>query len=296
MITIQTRPTAAQVASHYDDLDPFYRKLWGEHVHHGLWERGDEDVERAVCALVDRVAEAAHIARGSEVCDVGCGYGATARRLSERLGARVVGLTISRAQAEYARGASGASDGPRILCRDWLDSGLPAESFDAVVAIESLEHMVDKARFFAEAARVLRPGGRLVVCAWLAAERPTEWQRRALLEPICVEGRLCELPDASECSRWFAAGGFTEITFEDLTPKVERTWTLCAGRVAGAVVRDRAARAFVLRGTSQNRVFALTVLRIFAAYRLGAMKYGLFEAIKPVPSTGRAPLETTSAA
>ncbi|HXX66288.1 MAG TPA: class I SAM-dependent methyltransferase [Polyangiaceae bacterium] len=281
MITTSSRPSTAQVASHYDDLDPFYRKLWGEHVHHGLWERGDEDAERAVCALVDRVAEVARIAPGSDVCDVGCGYGATACRMTERYGARVVGLTISRAQAEYAQRAIQDPDAPRILCRDWLDSGLPSESFDAVVAIESLEHMLDKPRFFAEARRVLRPGGRLVVCSWLATERPTPWQRRELLERICVEGRLAELPESDECSRWFHDGGFVDVTFEDLTAKVQRTWTLCAARVARAVAFDRTARSFLFRGSSEHRIFALTVLRILSAYRLGAMKYGLFDAIKP---------------
>jgi len=36
---------------------------------------------------------------------------------------------------------------------------LDSESFDAVIAIESTEHMADLGAFFAEAARVLRPGG-----------------------------------------------------------------------------------------------------------------------------------------
>lgn len=283
MITVSSRPSAAQVASHYDDLDPFYRKLWGEHVHHGLWERGDEESDQAVCALVDRVAAVARIAPGSDVCDVGCGYGATARRLTERFGARVVGVTISRTQADYAESVARGPDAPRIVCRDWLENGLPPESFDAVIAIESLEHMLDKARFFAEVWRVLRPGGRLVVCAWLAADRSTRWQRRELLERICVEGRLTELPGAAECSRWFRDGGFVDVTFEDLTAKVQRTWTLCAARVAQAVARDRTARTFLFRGSSDNRIFALTVLRILAAYRLGAMRYGLFDALKPPP-------------
>ena len=36
----EIRPEA--VASHYDELDRFYRDIWGEHVHHGLWLRGEE--------------------------------------------------------------------------------------------------------------------------------------------------------------------------------------------------------------------------------------------------------------
>jgi tocopherol O-methyltransferase len=272
---------ATQVASHYDDLDPFYRELWGEHVHHGFWERGDEDPSQAVCALVDRVAEAARVTHRSTVCDVGCGYGATARRLTERFGARVVGLTVSRAQAEYAERAAHGPDPPRIFCRDWLDNGLASESFDAVVAIESFEHFGDKRRFMSEAFRVLRPGGRLVVCAWLGADEPSPLQRRVLLEPLCREGRLAGLPTSHECVAWFARAGFVDLTFEDWTRNVRRTWVICARRLVEAVATRPRYLAFLLRGSSEHRIFALTVLRIGAAYAVGAMKYGFFEATRP---------------
>ena len=53
--------------------------------------------------------------------------------------------------------------------RQYVPSGI----FDTVISIESSEHMQDKAMFFAQAHRVLKTGGRMVVCAWLAAEDPT---------------------------------------------------------------------------------------------------------------------------
>jgi tocopherol O-methyltransferase len=37
------------VALHYDELDHFYRDVWGDHVHHGLWLRGDEAREEPSC-------------------------------------------------------------------------------------------------------------------------------------------------------------------------------------------------------------------------------------------------------
>ena len=45
----------AGVASHYDDLDAFYREIWGEHVHHGVWHTGREsDLEAAENLVQDR--------------------------------------------------------------------------------------------------------------------------------------------------------------------------------------------------------------------------------------------------
>jgi len=51
---------------------------------------------------------------------------------------------------------------------DALLNGLPAETFDAVIAIESTEHIAAKTKLFYEARRILRAGGRFVVTAWLA--------------------------------------------------------------------------------------------------------------------------------
>ena len=90
------------MASHYDELDRFYREIWGEHVHHGLWLRGDETQAQAVRQLAELVAREAAVEKGTRVVDIGCGYGATARLLAEELGAEVTGMTISEAQHTIA--------------------------------------------------------------------------------------------------------------------------------------------------------------------------------------------------
>jgi cyclopropane fatty-acyl-phospholipid synthase-like methyltransferase len=90
------------VADHYDELDQFHREIWGEHIHHGLWERGDETTEEAVARLVTAAAERGRIGAGTRVCDVGCGYGATARILVLERGATVSAITVSPEQHRRA--------------------------------------------------------------------------------------------------------------------------------------------------------------------------------------------------
>ncbi|WP_162854697.1 SAM-dependent methyltransferase [Sphingobium estronivorans] len=188
MIVPELPSTADGVARHYDELDLAYRRIWGEHVHHGYWRTGRESPAEAADALVAEVESRLGLESGQMLCDIGCGYGATAARITERHDVSVIGLTLSAAQEKVAN----ARPSPRFTClqRDWLHNDLPDASFDRAYAIESSEHMVDKARFFREAARVLRPGGRLVVCAWLEGKGARHWEIRHLLEPICREGRL----------------------------------------------------------------------------------------------------------
>lgn len=270
---------ASDVADHYDELDVFYREVWGEHVHHGLWRTGRESDVEAAEQLVTHAADAIGLQRGERVVDIGAGYGATARLLAHRYAADVTAFTVSRAQFDFAS-AKPAVPAVRYLLRDWLRNDLPSASVDAAVAIESTEHMLDKAGAFAEAYRVLRTGGRLAVCAWIARDRPRRWEERHLLEPICREGRLAGMGSEIEYGALLADAGFANVRVEDLSSAVKRTWPTCVRGVGARLLRDARYRRFLFDRASRNRVFALTLLRIWAAYETGAMRYLLFVAHK----------------
>lgn len=266
------------VAQHYNDLDHYYRTIWGEHLHHGLWEPGVETSEQAVHRLVDKVAEAGEIRAGARVFDVGCGYGATARYLHRKYQAAVTGITLSQAQYHFALRETQAG-GPKFLCGNWLEAEVPDGSQDMVLSIESTEHM-DKHGFFSRAARALKPGGRLVICAWLRNERLPRWQERHLIDPICSEGRLESMGTFASYQKWMEEHGFENIQTEDLSRKVDRTWTLCVTGLLKHILKDSQARKFLLSQGETNRVFAKTVFRIWLAYQTGAMQFGLFSGRK----------------
>ena len=280
MISSSEPVTVHQVADHYDELDLYYREIWGEHVHHGFWQRGDENSGEAVLNLIKHVAGRAQITTGKRVCDVGCGYGGTARVLTSEFGARVSGITISAAQYQYAISRRGEDRSPEYFLGDWTSNELPTGVFDAVISIESSEHMQDKPAFFGQAHRVLKAGGRMVVCAWLASEKATKARRRHLLEPICREGRLPGMGTETDYRKWFDDAGFALETFEDVSACVRKTWSVCLARLLQGLLRRPDYLRFLFASSSRNRIFLVTVARIRLAYALGAMRYGIFTARK----------------
>ena len=280
MIESSNPATRDEVARHYDQLDRFYREIWGDHVHHGLWRTGRETSVEATRNLVDAVIAKAQLSPGMTLCDVGCGYGQTSRIIATEQQVRVTGLTVSPAQQRYANSVTPPEVEATFLLEDWLHNERPTSTFDALIAIESTEHMSDKARVFSEAARVLKPGGRMVICAWLANETLKPWEHRHLIEPICREGRMPGMGTETEYTRWMTDSGFKVVEAEDVSLQVSRTWPICAWRFMMGVLRRPSYLRFLLDSKNDNRIFAITMLRLWLAYHTGAMRYVIFSASK----------------
>jgi tocopherol O-methyltransferase len=136
--------------------------------------------------------------------------------------------------------------------------------------------MHDKEKFFNEMYRVLRPGGRFAVTAWLCRENPGWLEERLLLRPICIEGRLPSLGSARDYQDLIAKAGFRASSFQDLTDRVSRTWAVCIRRFATRTATDIDLMKKFLARDFHNRIFALTIFRLWLAYRTGSMRYGIF--------------------
>jgi tocopherol O-methyltransferase len=66
-----------RIRDFYDVVSPVFREFWGEHLHDGYYETGDESKSDAQEKLVRYLADAAQLPRDARGLDVGCGMGAT---------------------------------------------------------------------------------------------------------------------------------------------------------------------------------------------------------------------------
>ena len=263
-----------RVSDHYDRASPFYQELWGMHIHHGYWISGDETKEKAQIQLIEQLARAASLRPGSRIVDVGCGLGGSSIYLAKNYAADATGITISPIQVEMAR-KTAASEGvnAKFLLMDAEEMKFD-EPFDVVWSIESISHYPDREKFFAAAARCLKPGGTLAITDWFKKEQLSQKEHKKFMEPI-EKGMLVVLENMGDYDASLKSVGLQVTHSEILNKHCSRTWDLCVDMLKNKALWRLAAengREFVdfLRGFRAMR----------AGFKSGNFVYGLIVAKK----------------
>jgi SAM-dependent methyltransferase len=175
-LTPHARSNERYWTSQADDYAPSGRRHWGEEPHWGIWEIPEAELR----ALPD--------VSGLDAIELGCGTAYGSAWLA-RLGARPVGIDLTEAQLATARALQDEFGLEFPLLRASAeDVPLPDDSFDLAFSEYGASLWCDPDLWLAEAARLLRPGGRLVfltnspllmLCTPESGERASERLERA---------------------------------------------------------------------------------------------------------------------
>jgi sarcosine/dimethylglycine N-methyltransferase len=153
-------------------LSELLSRIWGGHLHMGLFEAEDEPLFTAQMRANKVMADVAGISPGQEVIEAACGVGGTARFLAGTYGARVTATNITQAQLAEARhltDGAGLSHLIEYSYADYHHLPFPDDQFDVWWCQEALLYSVDKRRVLEEAIRTVRSGGVHVVSDLLLA-------------------------------------------------------------------------------------------------------------------------------
>ncbi|MDY6995355.1 MAG: cyclopropane-fatty-acyl-phospholipid synthase family protein [Actinomycetota bacterium] len=179
---------AEAISHHYDVGNDFYRLVLGESMTYscGYWADPDEGLTAAQYAKCDLVARKLGLSAGMRVLDVGCGWGTFALHAARHYEARVVGVTLSHEQADYAAKRmvqEGVGDLVEIRVQDYRD--VSDGPYDAISSIGMAEHVgaAMLPTYSEQLYDLLRPQGRLLNHAISRRPRePTEFSKTSFID------------------------------------------------------------------------------------------------------------------
>mmetsp|Transcript_6839 Transcript_6839/g.10821 ORF Transcript_6839/g.10821 Transcript_6839/m.10821 type:complete len:439 (-) Transcript_6839:137-1453(-) len=130
----------------YNKGNDWFNSMLGETMMYtsGLYPTGSETLEEAQNYKIDYVADALQLKPGHNVLDIGCGWTYVAKRLTEKYGAKVTGITLSKEQLKWGTKWNANNDA-KFFLQDAMKikerDDLPEEGFDRITSLEMAEHV-----------------------------------------------------------------------------------------------------------------------------------------------------------
>jgi len=158
------RGSRKNIHAHYDLGNAFYSSWLDPSMTYSsaLYAGRDVSLQEAQRQKYANLAEDMALKEGMSVLEIGCGWGGFAEFAAREIGAQVTGITISKAQHDFAKKRlfdQGLADKAKIVLVDYRDV---EGRFDRVASIEMFEAVGERywPAYFNKVAQVLEPGGR----------------------------------------------------------------------------------------------------------------------------------------
>jgi cyclopropane fatty-acyl-phospholipid synthase-like methyltransferase len=279
-------PYTEKVRRYYDANTSVFRVFEpaGDTIHRAVWAEGVADRRQAMEFTNGlAVAEAkALVARGAlaslRAIDLGCGTGGTFLYFGDRLHSTWSGLGVTLSPLQVRR----ANDNFRRHAIEERCFAIEADyvsvpddgPFDVAIAIESFVHCPEPPAFFREVARLLRPGGRLLLCDDLLSERAAtsllDESEKACLRELSRGWHAPAMQSARQVERLAADVGLRIASERDLTPLLHLLpgTGYAVGRAAlGTLLRAGALDNPLVRSLSGGLALQLGLRRGLIEYR-----------------------------
>jgi cyclopropane fatty-acyl-phospholipid synthase-like methyltransferase len=132
----------------YNKGNDWFRATLGEPMTYtsGIYKHGNETLMQAQQHKMDYVANAINVQKGEQVLDIGCGWGPMVKHLTEKYGAKMTGVTLSKEQHKFATQVFNKGNGAKILLQDAMKlkettGVVPEGGFDKITSLEMAEHV-----------------------------------------------------------------------------------------------------------------------------------------------------------
>ena len=205
-------------------------QMWGGNLHMGYFAAPDELLGDAQQRAKQHITALLNLAAGKSLIEVACGVGTTALFIAQTTGSRVHATNISETQLAEARERAvnaGLADRVTFASGDYHLLDEPAGAFHSWLCQEALLYAQDRSQVFAEARRVVKPGGRLVFTdLTLSTALPTR-EREVFMADI----RAPHLWSLAQYDGFVRTSGLALVARHDWSLHAERTFAAVAENI-----------------------------------------------------------------
>jgi SAM-dependent methyltransferase len=236
------------------------REAWGEEIGQNSWLTRTE---------LERFGEQLQLDGSSRVLEIGCGSGGPALHLARVTGCEIVGIDLHQDGIANATRMARETGARATFERADASDPLPfaSGSFDALLCVDAVNHLPDRARVFAEWARVLAPGGRVLFTDPITVTGALSSEEIAIRASI---GYFLFVPPGED-DRLLRAAGLRPAAVDDATENmaaVAERWRAARAARAGALREIEGAETF----DGQQRFLEVTA-RLARERRLSRLVY-----------------------
>lgn len=208
------------------DYSLIYFRQENYSMNYGYCDSSAKNRAQSLFRLYEKINDELKLSSQDKLLDAGCGFGEASCWFAKYTGCSVTGITITPFQVGKANQIAkerGLSKNVNYYEIDYTKTSFGSNSFNAIIAIETICHLIDKKDFYKEAFRILKPEGKLIVAEYTLVRQPETIKEEYGLNKFLSGWEIPNLWFVKQHVNAMKQIGFPKVENEDYSDKIIRT-------------------------------------------------------------------------